>query len=297
VRTLLAALVLAAAALPAAAGGKPPDPPDTTIVSGPAPIVASHSATFTFDSSQAGSSFACALDGAPFQNCSSPATISVPDGEHRFFVIAIRGGDTDPTPAAWAWTADTTPPTAVVKHQVKVSYRKLVLRWGSPLWAGADSVVVLESTSPSRPPNRQIYRGRGSRFVITGFHNGAYRRFRIIASDRAGNASPGVDVVVEPSALLLEPSEGARVRRPPLLRWRAAPRADYYNVQLFRRGQKLLSTWPRMPHLALTESWTYLGRDRRLAPGRYAWFVWPGFGPLVRGVYGSLLGQGSFDVR
>jgi hypothetical protein len=98
VRTLLAGLVLAAA-LPAAAGGKPPDPPDITISSGPPPIVASDSASFTFSISQAGSTFACALDSAAFQTCSSPATISVPGGEHRFFVIAIRGGDTDPTPA------------------------------------------------------------------------------------------------------------------------------------------------------------------------------------------------------
>jgi hypothetical protein len=296
VRTLLAGLVLAAV-LPAAAGGKPPDPPNTTISSGPPPIVASDSATFTFGSSQEGSTFACALDSAVFQNCGSPATISVSDGEHRFFVIAIRDGDTDPTPAAWTWTADTTPPKAVVKHQVDVGYRRLVLRWGSPLSAGADSVTVLQSGSPSRPPSREIYRGGGSRFVITGFANGVYRRYRIIASDKAGNVSPAVDVVVKPSALLLAPHDGARVPGPPLLRWRAAPGAAYYNVQLFRRGQKLLSTWPRTPQLPLTESWTYLGQERHLAPGRYTWFVWPGFGPLARGSYGSLLGQGSFDVR
>jgi hypothetical protein len=296
VRRLLAGLVLAAA-LPAAAGGKPPDPPDTKISSGPPPIVASDSASFTFSSSQAGSTFACALDSASFQDCSSPATISVTDGEHRFFVIAIRDGDTDPTPAAWTWTADTTPPKAVVKHQVEVGYRRLELRWGSPLSAGAESVTVLQSTSPSRSPSREVYRGVGSRFVVTGFDNGVYRRYRIIASDKAGNASPAVDVVVKPSALLLAPNDGARLRRPPLLRWRAAPRAAYYNVQLFRKGQKLLSTWPRTPRLALSESWTYLGRDRNFAPGRYTWFVWPGFGPLARGTYGSLLGQGSFDVR
>jgi hypothetical protein len=185
----------------------------------------------------------------------------------------------------------------VVKHQVDVTYRKVVLRWCSLRWAGADSVVVLQSTSPSRPPSREIYRGHGSRFVITGFDNGVHRRYRIIASDQAGNASPAVDVVVKPSALLLAPSDGARVRRPPLLRWRAAPCAGFYNVQLFRRGQKLLSAWPRTPRLALSESWSYLGRERRLAPGRYTWVVWPGFGPFALGAYGSLLGQGSFDVR
>ena len=117
------------------------------VIPAPPPIVASDSATFTFGSSQEGSTFACALDSAVFQNCGSPATISVSDGEHRFFVIAIRDGDTDPTPAAWTWTADTTPPKAVVKHQVDVGYRRLVLRWGSPLSAGADSVTVLARTA------------------------------------------------------------------------------------------------------------------------------------------------------
>jgi hypothetical protein len=185
----------------------------------------------------------------------------------------------------------------VVKHQAIVRYRRLELRWGAPLAAGADSVVVLQSGSPSKPPTREIYRGHGTHFVISGFENCVYRRYRIVASDRAGNSSPAVDVVVKPSKLLLAPSDGARVRRPPLLRWRAAPRAGYYNVQLFRRGQKLLSTWPRTSRLALTASWTYLGRDQRLARGHYMWFVWPGFGPLARGTYGSLLGQGSFDVR
>jgi hypothetical protein len=62
----------------------------------------------------------------------------------------------------------------VVKHQAIVRYRRLELRWGAPLAAGADSVVVLQSGSPSKPPTREIYRGHGTHFVISGFENGVY---------------------------------------------------------------------------------------------------------------------------
>jgi hypothetical protein len=48
--------------------------------------------------------------------------------------------------------------------------------------------------------------------------------------------------------------------------------------------------------MKVSGSWTYLGHRYRLTRGHYAWFVWPGFEPLARGKYGSLLGHGSFDV-
>ncbi|MDQ2982127.1 MAG: hypothetical protein M3R26_07380, partial [Actinomycetota bacterium] len=99
-----------------------------------------------------------------------------------------------------------------------------------------------------------------------------------------------------PAALLVAPKDGARVSSPPALRWHEAPRAGYYNMQLYRRGSKLLSAWPRSPRMQLSSSWKYLGHRYRLTPGHYTWFVWPGFGLLARGSYGSLLGQGSFEV-
>ena len=60
----------------------------------------------------------------------------------------------------------------------------------------------------------------------------------------------------------------ARVRRPPLLRWTAVRGARYYNVQLFRDGRKVLSTWPREPRLRLPSRWRFAGaaRDARAGP-------------------------------
>lgn len=297
--TLRAALLvlLVGAAVPAAAGGKALlAQPETKITSGPPAAAATSSATFAFTSSQAGSRFACALDGGAFGDCASPVTLTVPDGTHHFYVVAIAAADTDPTPAVWTWTADTAPPTAVARHEAAVGYRRLRLSWGALSTAGADLAVVLRSTSPGKEPTRQVYKGSGSSYVDSRFENGVYHRYRIVAYDRAGNTSPAVDVVVAAAALLVAPKDGARVSSPPRLSWSKVPRAGYYNVQLYKRGSKLLSAWPRSPRMKLSESWKYLGHRHRLTPGHYTWFVWPGFGPLARGNYGSLLGQGSFDV-
>ena len=271
-------------------------PPETTITSGPESTVATGSATFAFTSSKGGSRFACALDAGAFSDCVSPHTLLVPDGLHRFYVTAINSANVDPTPAVWAWTADTTPPSAVRGRLTVLRYRRLVLSWGTLSNAGADGVVVRRSTKREEAPSIEVYRGSSSSYADSKFDNGLYHRYRIIASDRAGNLSPAVDIVIGPAALLIAPRDGARVNAPPSLRWREAPRAAYYNVQLFRRGNKLLSAWPRSPRTKVSASWTYLGHRYRLTRGHYTWFVWPGFGPLARGKYGSLLGQGSFDV-
>jgi Bacterial Ig-like domain len=85
--------------------------PETTISSG---TVNSGSATFTFSSSEAGSSFECSLDGAAFeQQCSSPKSYSgLSDGSHTFEVKATdAAGNTDASPASHTWTIDATAPT------------------------------------------------------------------------------------------------------------------------------------------------------------------------------------------
>jgi chitodextrinase len=88
-------------------------PPETTITSGPAGTVATTEASFEFASSESGSRFECALDGASFATCSTPAAyILLVAGEHAFLVRATdTAGNTDPTPAARSWTvAGQTPP-------------------------------------------------------------------------------------------------------------------------------------------------------------------------------------------
>jgi hypothetical protein len=295
-KLLLLGGVLAALLGPAAAARGDPVVPETTITSGPAPFVNTGSATFAFTSDQPRANFACALDSGAFFACSSPATVSVSDGEHHFWVIAIGvNGKTDPTPAAWTWTVDRVAPK-LVRRRLAVSYGRLAISWGALSAVGADHVVVTRSTDRRKKPTREVYRGGGSGYVDSSFRNGVYHRYRLVAWDRAGNASVSVDVVVGSDALLIAPKDGAKLRAPARLRWRPVRRASFYNVQLYRGGKKVLSTWPRSATLRLGRSWEYQGHRYRLKAGRYTWYVWPGFGPLAHSRYGRLLGQSSFVV-
>jgi hypothetical protein len=83
---------------------------------------------------------------------------------------------------------------------------------------------------------------------------------------------------------------------PPLLRWTPVRGARYYNLQLWRRGTQILSVWPARPRYQLKRRWRYGGRSWRLEPGRYRWFVWPGFGPRSKADYGRRIGPGRFRV-
>ena len=80
-------------------------PPDTTITGMPTNPSNVANPTFTFTSTEAGSTFQCSLDGAPFSACSSPTTVTVANGVHTFQVRAIDpAGNVDPTPASFTWT-------------------------------------------------------------------------------------------------------------------------------------------------------------------------------------------------
>ena len=86
-------------------------PPDTTIAN-PGNVVAKDVVVFSFTSTEAGSTFQCALGNAPFAACTSPDAVDVPgSGAQVFKVRAIDGaGNVDPTPAVYRWTSDLTPP-------------------------------------------------------------------------------------------------------------------------------------------------------------------------------------------
>ncbi len=88
-------------------------PPDTTISDGPSGATSSTDATFTFESSEPGSTFQCQLDGGGLEQCDDgDATYSgLADGAHTFTVVATdAAGNAGPPPATRTWTVDTTPP-------------------------------------------------------------------------------------------------------------------------------------------------------------------------------------------
>src|SRR5262249_54442876 len=65
--------------------------------------------TFSFTSSESGSTFECRVDGAQFATCVSPHTTApLGQGSHTFEVRATdAAGNTDPSPASQTFTVDT----------------------------------------------------------------------------------------------------------------------------------------------------------------------------------------------
>ena len=80
------------------------------------------------------------------------------------------------------------------------------------------------------------------------------------------------------------------------LAWKAVGGASYYNVIVWRKGQRVLDLWPSRNRTLLPASWTYKGARRTLAPGRYLWFVYPGFGPRAAAQYGKRVQSGILVV-
>jgi hypothetical protein len=131
-----------------------------------------------------------------------------------------------------------------------------------------------------------IYNGRAvTSFADKQLRNGTRYAYTLTATDVAGNAAMA-KIVAQPEPPLISPRQEAHVNGAVTLRWHAVPKASYYNVQLWRKGVKVLTTWPSVPVLHVPH----------LRAGRYVWHVWPGFGPLRRHRFGALIGTSSFLV-
>ena len=84
-------------------------PPNTSLGSGgPHGIVTTGSASFSFTSSEVGSTFQCRLDSGAYAACPSPKAYSgLGEGVHNFYVRARdAAGNLDLTPAHRTWTVD-----------------------------------------------------------------------------------------------------------------------------------------------------------------------------------------------
>lgn len=81
------------------------------------------------------------------------------------------------------------------------------------------------------------------------------------------------------------------------LQWQPVAHATYYNVVLWRDGKRILDLWPRAPRVELPATSADHGPHKRLSPGRYLWFVYPGFGTKPSRHYGALAGSGVLIVQ
>jgi hypothetical protein len=187
---------------------------------------------------------------------------------------------------------DTTLPSLAVS--ATAGDRSVVLSWqtGGDI-APIASVAITRSRGVA---TQTVYSGTASGFRDTGLRNGVPYRYMITALDQAGNASTQA-LTVTPGPRLLTPAPGADLNAPPLLSWTPILGATYYNVQLYRgRGHKVLSVWPKQASLQLRPTWRFDGRRYHLKPGRYRWYVWPGFRRRSAGRYGHMVGSSTFVV-
>jgi hypothetical protein len=194
-------------------------------------------------------------------------------------------------------------PPSPLHVDVTPGNRKVTLRWSAPEAVSAQVFRWRTGVAP-----KLVFSGGGNKYTDRGLRNRRRYQYGLLVTDRAGNRA-GTNLTAVPTASkLLSPPPGARVRRPPLLKWKRVRRARYYNVQLYRisggsassvqiaGSRKVISRWPRRTRLQLRRSWRYGGKRQHLSPGRYRWFVWPGYGRRSANRYGRLLGKSSFTV-
>jgi hypothetical protein len=100
-------------------------PPNTSITAQPSDPTNSTDPSFSFTSSEGGSTFDCRLDGGAWGACTSPKSYtSLGQGSHTFDVRATdSSGNTDASPASFTWTIDTTAPSSTLSFPAATSYR------------------------------------------------------------------------------------------------------------------------------------------------------------------------------
>ena len=194
--------------------------------------------------------------------------------------------------STFALKYDATPP-ALSRVSVASGVGFDVVRWKS---SSPSDTAVIARVARGQTTKQLVFRGGGSRFVDKKVRAATEYHYLVQTFDEAGNASRAASVMALPKILDLQaqpyvPRAAAR----PVLRWSRVKRATYYHVQLFRGSKRILAAWPLSPQLRLPARWTWSGRKYRLAPGKYRWFAWAGFGRRTAVRY-RLLGSAKFIV-
>ncbi len=227
--------------------------------------------------------------------CTAPTRYAGPDQPKAAVVGSCRDEAGNSAEAGQSFQYDATAP-ALAKTEAKID--KGVARIG---WDRAGDVVeveLLRSPGINGAKSTIVYQGKGAAFVDKTVKAGIRYRYDISVEDVAGNVTTkAVTATAGKAAALYAPAAGTVVSAPPLLRWKPVAKATFYNVQLYRNGVKVLSTWPGSPRLRLSKAWTYGGKKQRFGPGSYRWYVWGARGTRAKPVYGAVLGSSTFTVK
>jgi hypothetical protein len=221
-------------------------------------------------------------------SCDS-ATYGGPDSPTATLVASCRDNAGNLGSRAFQVRYDATPPDPSAAA-IKAGDRIVRLSWP----AGA-TATVMRTPGTDGATSSVLYQGAGTGFTDREVRNRRQYRYVLTLTDEAGNAASR-ELPVTPQRKLLTPARRAIVTAPPLLKWTSVRGARYYNVQLLRNGRKILSTWPKRASLQLKKTWRFHGRSYRLKPGKYTWYVWPGFGPRSERRYGDRIGARTFII-
>lgn len=157
--------------------------PETTLVSSPPNPSNDLTPTFTFSSSEAGSSFKRRYDGNTWKPILSPDTLPfLSNGSHTYEVRAIDlAGNIDPTPATYTWTIDTIGPDTSITVT-------------PPNLSSSDSATFLfTSTETGSTFERKLDGGAWqtttSPETLSGLSEGSHT-YKVRAFDSIGNIDP-----------------------------------------------------------------------------------------------------------
>jgi hypothetical protein len=169
----------------------------------------------------------------------------------------------------------------------------LTLRWVKP--AAPDLASVLVVLNLRRPPKRpsdgtNVYRGLGDSTKLT-LRAGQTGYLALYSYAKSGTFSAPARTRFSLASLIpLRPLTGSVVHTAPLLTWKAKQGSAYYNLQLYRDGNRVLVVWPSHASFQIPAG--------TLTHGTYVWFVWPAL--RVGGAaptFASLIGRATFVYR
>jgi hypothetical protein len=195
-------------------------------------------------------------------------------------------------PVALTFAYDATAPPLTNVAATARADRTIAVSWTSD----ADGQTV----SVTRDPGAATLLDRAPAATTHGLTDGPLAAgttytYTITLRDAAGHATTASPQATTPAAVAAAAARNGSTGR--TLRWKRRAGARYYNFQLFRGGRKLLSAWPTSNHYTLKTRWRYRGRTHKLQPGRYRWYVWPGYGPRSAHRYGKLHAKGTVSPR
>ena len=231
--------------------------PQTTITGGPNGQTNDSTPTFSFASTEAGSTFTCQVDGGLLSACTSPYTTGfLGDGAHTFSVYATDShGNLDLTPASRSFVVvggapqDTDPPETAIT--------------GGPSGTTSENPPTFAFSSDEAGSNFVCQLDQGLALPCTSPHTtevlaSGSHVFSVYARDSAGNSDP------TPATRTFTVGQSGDVIAPVISRLRLSPT----RFRAARSGAPLAAAVGTHLSLRLSEATTVTFRVRWLAPGR-----------------------------